>query len=273
VKADGGIHGNAIGSDMSFTTANSGTIPPEVNTLAATSVATDSATLNGNLTSLGTSITANVSFDFGLTNAYGNTTIIQPMTATGPFNINVNSLIPGTIYHFRADVDGGLNGNATGSDMTFTTANTGTAHPVVNTLVATSITTNSALISGNLTSMGTAGTVSVSLAYGLTTSYGSTTTIQLKTAPGTFDANLNGLSPGTTYHFRANADGGSNGTASGTDLTFTTVAVPPGVSTLAVTSITSNSASLTGNLISLGTAGAVNVSLSTERIPITVALA
>jgi hypothetical protein len=68
--------------------------------------------------------------------------------------------------------------------------------------------------------MGTADTVKVSFEYGLTTAYGSTTAPQPVTAAGNFSAGINGLAAGSTWHFRADADGGVIGTANGADMTF-----------------------------------------------------
>ncbi len=103
----------------------------------------------------------------------------------------------------------------------FTTA--AVVSPAVTTTAATGITTNSAIVSGNLTSLGTATTVNVSFEYGTSTSYGSSTNAQVMTATGVFSTNLSGLNPATLYHFRAKADGGTYGSATGSDMTFTTL--------------------------------------------------
>lgn len=70
------------------------------------------------------------------------------------------------------------------------------------------------------------GTYTVRFQYGTTTSYGSTTTNQNKNAGDEFNIDQTGLSPGTTYHYRAYA---ANGTAElyGFDRTFTTKPNPP----------------------------------------------
>ena len=245
---------------MTFTTASTGTMPPAVSTLAAASIATNSATVSGNLTSLGTAGTVNVSFEYGLTATYGSTTATQGKTTTGTFNANLSSLSPGITYHFRADADGGLNGTASGPDLIFTTA---IIPPAVSTLAAISIGANSATVSGNLISLGTAVTVNASFEYGTDTSYGGTTMVQALTTTGLINATLNGLNSATTYHFRIKADGGIQGITNGVDTTFTTASagtIQPSIVTTAATSIASNSATVNGNLTSLGTAGTVNVS-------------
>jgi hypothetical protein len=142
------------------------------------------------------------------------------MTATGNFSTDVTSLTPGTTYHFRAKADGGVNGVATGSDMTFTTA---TISPTVDTSTATGITNNAATLNGHLTSTGTAASIKVSFEYGITDKYGISTSTQTLTGTGVFSINLTGLKPNTVYHFRARADGGVNGNTTGSDMTFTTL--------------------------------------------------
>jgi hypothetical protein len=97
-------------------------VPPAVATQPATNIGSQTATLNGNLTSLGTASLVTVSFEYGTTTAYGNTTPAQPRTTIGAFSANITGLTPGTTYHFRPKADGGANGVAYGSDRTFACA-------------------------------------------------------------------------------------------------------------------------------------------------------
>jgi hypothetical protein len=98
-------------------------ILPSVITDNASNVTPTSVTLSGNLTSLGTASSANVSFEYGLTTTYGSNTTSQEMTGAGVFTDNITGLTPGTPYHFRAKAEG--DGTAYGSDMTFTTGSDG----------------------------------------------------------------------------------------------------------------------------------------------------
>jgi len=199
--------------------------PPVVSTGGTGTITYNSATLNGNLASLGSATTVNVSFEYGTTTAYGNTTPSQARTATGAFSANITGLSLGTTYHFRAKADGGISGISNGSDQTFTTV--ATAPPSVNAASAIAITSTSATLNGNLTSLGTATIVNVFFEYGTTTAYGSTTAAQAMMATGAFSVGVSGLAPNTTYHYRAKADGGTNGIATSSDMTFTTTAAPP----------------------------------------------
>ncbi len=94
--------------------------------------------------------------------------------------------------------------------------------PTVVTNAASALTTTSATLNGNLTGLGTASSVGVSFEWGTTDIYGNTATVTASplNAPSVFSASLSGLSPSTTYHFRALAVG--DGTGYGVDRTFTT---------------------------------------------------
>ena len=70
------------------------------------------------------------------------------------------------------------------------------------------------------------------------------------TNAGTFTAELTGLTPNQTYHFRAKAVG--NGATYGNDQSFTTSTSAPVVATGAARNITSTGATLEGNLTAIG---------------------
>jgi hypothetical protein len=92
--------------------------------------------------------------------------------------------------------------------------------PTVTTNAATNAEETTATLNGNLVSTG--GFESqVWFEYGKTAAYGSSTTKQPKSTPGTFSEGIAGLDDDTTYHFRAAASN-SKGTVYGDDGTFTT---------------------------------------------------
>ncbi|MBN1190690.1 MAG: tetratricopeptide repeat protein [Dehalococcoidales bacterium] len=254
VKADGGIHGTCTGGDMTLTTT---TIAPMVITLSAVETGMTSATLNGNLTSLGTATQVTASFEYGQNAFYGSKSAEKQLTQTGPFSMEISGLLPLTTYHFRAAADGLNHGLATGSDQSFTTL---PQPPSVETLEASDVTIDSAILNGNLSSKGTASTVGVSFEYGKSTEYENLIEVQDMMESGAFSFNLTGLDAGTVYHFRALADGGADGTGEGEDMTFTTLTIAPQVETLSALDITQTGAKLKGNLISLGTFPKADVS-------------
>jgi phosphodiesterase/alkaline phosphatase D-like protein len=256
-KANGGIHGISYGTEHVFTT---GKVPPSVTTNNASNLTTNSATLNGTLTNLGTATTVNVSFQYGTQQGgpYPNSTPPQAMAAIGAFQANLTGLIPGSTYYYRAKADGGIHGTDYGNEVSF---HTPMFPPLVATGSATNVTANSATLNGDLQSLGSATTVNVSFQYGTTSgTYSNETPPQLMATTGNFTANISSLTPGTTYYYRAKGDGGEYGTSYGEEHRFTTSTLPPSVTTNAASGITAYSATLNGNLDTLGTATTVNVS-------------
>ncbi len=253
--ANGGANGTNYGAEVSFTTSR---VPPYVATNNASSVTSNSATLNGNLSNLGTATTVNVSLQWGTTQGgpYPNSTPVQAMTAAGPFSAGLTGLAAKTTYYFRAMADGGVNGTSYGSENSFTTS---IVQPTVVTSGATGITSNSSVLNGTLTDLGTAATVEVAFYYGLQPGQSNRTAWQALSAPGSFQANLTGLSANTLYYFRTVAQGDGN-SIDGAELTFRTSRVPPTVATDNATNVQINSATLWGTLTDVGSASSDNVS-------------
>jgi Tfp pilus assembly protein PilF len=232
--ADGGLHGKSIGADMTFTTPLG---PPAFSNPISGVNGYTTITLTGNLTSLGTATSVNVSFNYATDtyytangNTYNNQTSAQTMTAIGPFTFVVTGLNPGTFYHFQVVGNGGINGTFYGSDMLFLTKPP--TAPSVSTAAATGITTGGATFNGNLTSLGSATSVNVSFNYATDTyytangnTYNNQTSAQTMTAIGPFTFVITGFNPGTEYHVQAVANGGKYSTKYGSDLTFTTTSI------------------------------------------------
>ncbi|MCK4980100.1 MAG: choice-of-anchor J domain-containing protein, partial [Candidatus Delongbacteria bacterium] len=107
--------------DISIT-SEAPVISPTATTLAAGSVTTGSASLNGIINANGESTT--VSFEYGLTTGYGYTSGGVPSTVTGTTDTsvyaNISGLTQNTMYNYRLKaVSAG--GTAYGTNMTFTT--------------------------------------------------------------------------------------------------------------------------------------------------------
>jgi len=95
-----------------------------------------------------------------------------------------------------------------------------TVAPTVTTDPATGVSHITAMLNGTLDDDG-GEACDCGFEYGLTNAYGTTTPTQSKTTGQTFSQGITGLSPNTTYHFRAIATN-SAGTSYGSDKTFTT---------------------------------------------------
>ena len=96
--------------------------PPGAVTLAASAITHTLATLNGSV--IGSGVPTSVSFEYGLTPAYGSvvTATQSPVGATGSTAVSapVGGLISGTTYHYRVIATNSI-GTAQGADLTFTT--------------------------------------------------------------------------------------------------------------------------------------------------------
>jgi hypothetical protein len=93
--------------------------PPQVTSNSSTGVEETNATIFGYLYDEGgESCTARI--EYGTTTSYGTNTTNQTISEEEEFSAEINSLIPGQIYHFRAYANNTYGSN-TGSDMTFLT--------------------------------------------------------------------------------------------------------------------------------------------------------
>jgi len=238
-------NGTANGADSIFTTLPAA---PTVNTGYAYNITYNSASINGTANANGA--TATITFEYGLTTAYGSTVNGTPNTISGTttqnITANLTGLTPATVYHFRIK---GVNsvGTTYGADNTFMTLSTGTNPPTVITTYADFITNAYAVIHGIVNANGSSTTASFN--WGTTTSYGNT--VSAGTVNGTSNtpvsAYISGLAPGIWYHYRAKGVN-AGGTAYGADSTFYSGDTIPTVVTNAATNITSGGATLNGTV-------------------------
>lgn len=220
-------------------------------TTAATNISSVGATLNG-LYNVSAS-SAQVWFQYGTSqnNLNNYSAIAIQTTGTGTYSANITGLTPNTTYYFKAYGSQGGNSYFGNTAQSFTTTNA-VQSISVSTLAASSVGENSVVFNGYLTNASQIsttryfkwGTSSTSLTHTLSVS-GTTT------SGGPFSSTLSGLTPSTTYYFKAYATN-SMGTVSGNQVfTFTTLSAPVqniSVTTLAATNITSSSATLNGYL-------------------------
>ena len=168
---------------------------------------TTGATLCGKLTDgEGTE----VGFTFWQTDVYlqqQNPTIFTcpgSITGTKSFYYDVGNLQPGTSYSYKAWAKKSGEDKIFGDTVSFTTDGQ-SASTVVATGGTTNLTSSSVTLHGEVVSMGSASSLMVKIQVGtapgaLGTSYTIAGTIQ---APSTFSVDLSGLSPDTTYYYRA----------------------------------------------------------------------
>ena len=220
----------------------------EISTSPATSVTENSVILHGIV--IPNNQPTSYKFQYGTDSSLGSST---PLMAAGsgmasvPVEYALSGLESGKIYYFQLDAVNS-SGEARSTIESFTTSSPG-SQPAVITLAATSVSSTSAVLNGNVTpnglmttawfEWGTDSTLSSFTAIGSQPA-GSGTTSQLVTVP------LGGLATGTIHYYRVVASN-STGVSRGVIVGFTPGAAPT-VTTLAATSVSINSAVLNGNV-------------------------
>lgn len=194
---------------------------PEAVTGSASNVQTTSATLNGTVNPEGVALTS-CRFEYGTTSAYGQSAPCaeDPGTATSPVSVHadVSALAPGARYHFRL-IAANANGAAEGADQAFATPGA----PRIFAEKAQRVDQTAASFTAEIDPSNLPTTYHVE--YGTSEAYGQSTP---ESQPVGQDAALHnatvrveGLQPGTTYHFRFVATNSIEAVA-GQDAVFTT---------------------------------------------------
>ena len=102
-----------------------------VETDPATGILAHGATLNGDLTSIGSLVPIDVYFEYGVTSGlYPYTTAIQVMTAIGEFHEHISLLQNNTVYYFRAVASDGTS-TVYGVERSFTTVSPTSPYPPI----------------------------------------------------------------------------------------------------------------------------------------------
>jgi RHS repeat-associated protein len=203
----GNAKGLAITGDFSFTTNNDFTAPV-ITVVSSSAVTHNSATISWT-----TNETADSQLEYGLTTAYGQSTTLNSTLVTAHSKL-LSGLTPVTLYHYRAksrDQNGNL---AVSGDFTFTTA-PDTSPPTISGVAAVGSTNTSATIIWT-----TNEPADSQVEYGLTTSYGQSTTLNPLLVT-THSQVLSGLSPGSLYHYRVRSKDAAGNPAVSGDFAFT----------------------------------------------------
>ena len=236
-------------------------------TTAASSITGTTATSGGNITSDGGSpvLTRGICWNTstGPTIANNKTT---DGSGIGVFVSSLTGLLPATTYYVRAYTI-----NATvvtyGNEVSFMT--TGVIPTLAATTAATVITGTSAISGGNVTNNGGSTITERGVCYSTTANPTTANTKIIDPSPGlgVFVSNLTGLTSGTTYYVRSYATN-SSGTGYGTQISFTTLQIPPTIITTAASSITSTTATSGGSYTLNGGGGNLwNYGIAYSTVP------
>jgi len=189
-------------------------------------------------------------------NTYGDPTLDdETMQHTsgglGQYTLRMEGLPANTQYYVRAYAKNAT-GVGFGEVLDFKTGGE-TSKPQVSTVEVSSVSYNSAICLGNVSSDGGLEITERGVCWGLEPD--PTVNVHHAVADGTgtgnFTVAIEGLQPNTTYHARCYATN-EKGTAYGEELTFTTTDGKPIVTTSAVTDITATSATGGGNVTDEG---------------------
>ncbi len=181
-------------------------IAPTVTTGAPSNVTETSATLNGNVDPSGHGEVIECSFEYGISNSYGEGILPceqgSHISSATSVTATLSGLQPTTKYHYRLVASNVKGGVGDGRDETLLTSGT----PAVDGLFSSNLGATTATLSAKITPNGSA--TKYYFEYGPSTAYGETA----PSPPGELteelfasqpvDVHLTGLQKGFTYHFR-----------------------------------------------------------------------
>ncbi|HSR89375.1 MAG TPA: LamG-like jellyroll fold domain-containing protein [Candidatus Udaeobacter sp.] len=226
-------------------------ISPTVTTQSVSAIAATAATGNGNITATGGANVTVRGFVYGTSISYGSTTTESGSFSTGAFTGSITSLTCNTLYHVNAYATNPVS-TSYGSDVTFTTS---ACVPTVTTSPASSVTASTLTLNGSITATGGADATQSGFAYGTSPTLATTiatSTLGAQSGTASFSEGITGLSPSTTYYFRAYA---INSTGIGYGSIQSTTTLPtstPVLTTSAASGVTDSAATLNGSIDGTG---------------------
>lgn len=190
--------------------------PPEISSVAANSITSSEATINWI-----TNEPSDTQIEYGLTTSYGSSTTLNTALVTN-HQQTISDLSADTLYHYRVRSRDAAGNLAVSSDFTFgTLLPSDTTAPVISAIRVMKITSTAGTI---LWTTDEASTTQIE--YGLTNSYGSSTTLNTSLVTN-HSQTISGLNSDTLYHYRVLSRDAAGNLSTSADFTFTTLAPPP----------------------------------------------
>jgi uncharacterized protein (TIGR02145 family) len=248
-----GLPGQVISMSSTGIPSWSGAAYPSLTTSTVSSITSTSANAGGNISADGGVLVSARGLVYGTaSNPTLSNAVLSIGSGTGVFSGTISGLTPNTTYYVRAYATNSA-GTGYGNEVSFQTL------PIsVPTLVTTSvsgITQTTFTSGGTITNDGGASISARGIVYGTASNPTlSNTVLILGSGIGTFSGTATGLTPNTTYFFRAYATS-SIGTGYGNQQTFTTSLTSntlPVITTISVIGITTTLATINAEVNNQG---------------------
>ena len=236
------------------------TTAPVISNVAAGGITPSNATITW-----ATNENSDSQVEYGTTTSYGQSTTLNPALVTA-HSQGLSGLTAETVYHYRVKSRDAAGNLAVSGDFTFTTPDT--TPPVISNVAAGGITSSRATITWTTNENSDS-----QVEYGLTTSYGQSTTLN-PTLVTAHSQSLSGLTAETVYHYRVKSRDAAGNLAVSGDFTFTTD--PLVISNVAAGGITTSGATITwttnensDSQVEYGTTTAYGQSTALNPAPVT----
>ncbi|MEY4892169.1 MAG: hypothetical protein RIQ34_781 [Bacteroidota bacterium] len=226
--------GTTWGTQQSFTTVapslSAGTLTAFGNVCINNATTPNAFTITGtNLTTANVVVGALTGYTFSTTSTGAYTTTLSITQPGGAFSQVVYvKFTPTAVQSYNGNIPVSGGGSASAINVAATGAGISTA-PTVVTGVASSITTTGATVASSISATGCTSVTAYGIEYSTLSGFANGSGTQVSSSnlnAGAFSSALSGLTPATTYYYKAYATN-AGGTSYGTQSSFTTTAPPP----------------------------------------------
>jgi hypothetical protein len=226
----------AVSGDYTFTTAASQTIDiraPMIGSVTSSSITGNSATI-----SWATDEAADTLVEYGITTSYGSS---SSNSAMGWYHSRfLTGLTANVLYHYRVTSKDAAGNQKVSGDYTFAAITVSdTSAPQYSNVSSSGITSNGAMISWTTNEAS-----DTQVEYGITTGYGSSTSLNSFMATSHSQA-LTGLASNSLYHYRVKSRDAANNLVPSGDYTFRTNTTSLAIVSINIPKTTDKSATIT----------------------------